>query len=373
MVTTTFECLANLLKRKPQFLILAGQILWGRISNSWIRARRDGSCDAPEQITIMVTDACNLHCKMCQYAYTDEGSYQLRRVGGMSEEICHKVMDETPGRPFVSLTGGEPLLHPGIAGFISYIKNRGRLCTLTTNGWLLAEKAEEICDAGVDLVVVSVDGPRDIHNRIRGEYSFERLVEGLEKILKIPNRPVVFVSTAISNLNHDSLVSVYKLAKQWGVDGMNVNHLWMQPDEVAANFNANFQGHLTTDTVKWEVDPDQVDVNQLAKGFDQIDRQLDRGHMLVTKTPPLKQDELAIWYHKPHQFVRWESTRCAWARLRVWPDGAVKPCRGWVVGNVKDKHIMEIWNGEKFRRFRRLLADHGALPICARCCYMAYR
>jgi MoaA/NifB/PqqE/SkfB family radical SAM enzyme len=59
--------------------------------------------------------------------------------------------------------------------------------------------------------------------------------------------------------------------------------------------------------------------------------------------------------------------------LIVWPNGDVKPCREWVVGNVNQTPAMEVWNGEKFRSFRRLLAERGTLPICARCCYMAYR
>jgi radical SAM protein with 4Fe4S-binding SPASM domain len=56
----------------------------------------------------------------------------------------------------------------------------------------------------------------------------------------------------------------------------------------------------------------------------------------------------------------------------IMPNGDVVPCRDYsdyVVGNINDKSILEIYNGEGYRKFRGLLKNHGGLiPICARCC-----
>ena len=134
----------------------------------------------------------------------------------MSPLLFRKLMDEIPGRPIVSLTGGEPLLHPDVADFVAYVKGKDRLCTLTTNGWMFTKRAQNVCEAGLDILAVSVDGPKDTHNMIRGSKSFERLVGGLETILRQLKRPIVFVTMVISDLNYDKLIPMYELAKSWG-------------------------------------------------------------------------------------------------------------------------------------------------------------
>jgi len=281
-------------------------------------------------------------------------------------------MDEIPGHLTVSFTGGEPLLHPDVADFIAYAKGKHRLCMLTTNGWMLAKQAQALCKAGLDVLVVSVDGPKDIHNMIRGGKSFERLVGGLETILRQPKRPIVFVTMVISDLNYDKLIPMYELAKSWGTDGINFNHLWMQTDKMVAAFNSQFS-IFAADEVAWEIRPKAVNVEQLADGLETIRRRSRGGRFVVTEIPYLNHQEIAVWYQKPEQFIKYDTTRCAWIRIKVWPDGKVKPCRGWQAGDIAEQQAMEVWNGQKFGDFRQTLATHGTLPICARCCYMAYR
>jgi hypothetical protein len=82
---------------------------------------------------------------------------------------------------------------------------------------------------------------------------------------------------------------------------------------------------------------------------------------------------MATWYGRPAQPVMWTTTRCAWIRTKVSPDGKVKPCRGWEAGDLAREHAMRIWNGSRFRQLRRTLSAHGTLPICARCCAIAHR
>jgi MoaA/NifB/PqqE/SkfB family radical SAM enzyme len=309
---------------------------------------------------------------MCQYAFSDAPGYQLNQVGKMPPQLFRKLMDEIPGHPIITFTGGEPLLHPDMADFVAYAKRYGRFCTLTTNGWVLEKRARELCEAGLDVLVVSVDGPREIHNRVRGGKSFERLSAGLEAMLAQPRRPLTFVSMAISDLNHDQLMPMYELARSWGVDGINFNHLWMQPHEMVEAYNAQFS-IFAADEVAWDIHPEKVDAEQVARALDTIRQRTRFSSLIVTQTPDLSRNDIGVWYREPERFIKYNSTRCAWTRMKVWPDGGVKPCREWGAGNVGQNHAMEVWNGEKFREFRRLLATHGTLPICARCCYTAHR
>jgi len=332
----------------------------------------NGRVHAPEQITIIVTDICNLRCKMCHYAYSDSPGYQLNQTGQMAPELFYKILGELTGHPIVSFTGGEPLLHPHISNFITATNKKGLLTTLTTNGWLLTKQAKALCQAGLDVLIVSVDGPETVHNMIRGGKSFARLAAGLEAVRCQERRPLLIINMTISNLNYDLLTTVYEQAKTWGVDGLNFNHLWMQTEEMIHNLQQQFP-QFAADEVAWQVQPETVDVVQLADQLETIRKRNQTETMLVTELPSLNRAELATWYRQPAEFVKYQSTRCAWTRMKIWPDGRVKPCREWVAGNAKKQHMMEIWQGDAFQGFRALLAEYNTIPLCSRCCYMTHR
>ncbi len=363
----------NLLARKPRLLSVAALNLRGRLSYPFAKRQINGRSAPPEQITVMVTDVCNFRCPMCQYVYSDAPGFRLNRTGHMHPHVYRKLTDETPGWPLIAFGGGEPLLHPQISEFIAQAHARGRPTWLTTNGWSLADRAQELCEAGLDFLVVSVDGPAEIHDRIRSSTAFARLTEGLNAILPLPKRPLVFVNMAISDINHDQLLKLYELAVKWRVDGIDYNHLWMHTDEMVKAFNARFASFFTADEVAWNVRPDRVDFQQVTDALAAIKRINWKNRLIVTTNPPLNRQEIEIWYRQPEKFVKWTTTRCAWNRMRVWPDGSVQGCRGWTVGNITQEHAMDIWNGARMRGFRRLLADQGMFPICSRCCDLAHR
>ncbi len=361
----------KLAQQHPQLIRPFSQHVRHRLTHP-LTKNGNGRVHAPEQITIIVTDMCNLRCKMCQYAYSSSAGYQLNQAGRMPPELFYKVMDELAGYPVISFTGGEPLLHPQIADFIAATTKKGLLSTLTTNGWLLAKRAHALCQAGLDVLIISVDGPEPAHNMIRGGKSFARLAAGIQTIRSQENCPILFINMTISNHNYGQLVTVYEQAKAWGVDGLNFNHLWMQTEEMIIDMQQQFP-HFAADEVAWQVQPGAVEVSKLADQLEII-RQRNRAEtMLVTELPKLSRADMFTWYQQPVQFVKYHSTRCAWTRMKIWPDGRIKPCREWAAGSVADQPLMEIWQGAAFQRFRALLAERRTIPLCSRCCYMTHR
>lgn len=361
----------HLAQQNPQLIKPACNHIRQRLAHPFTK-NHNGRMHEPEQITIIVTDICNLRCKMCQYAYSDTAGYRLNQTGHMDPNLYKKIIAEIIRYPFISFTGGEPLLHPQITQFIAIAKSRDLVTTLTTNGWLLARYAEDLCQAGLDILVVSVDGPESVHNSIRGGKVFARLAEGIQAVCAQKKRPILLINMTISNLNYDKLITVYEQAKSWGVDGLNFNHLWMQTEDMVRCLqqqHPNFSAGL----VSWQVEPDAVNPNILADQLEHIRRRPQVEEFLVTELPKLKREDIQTWYQQPTQFVKYQSTRCAWIRTKIWPDGSIKPCREWVVGNVAEQSLMDIWQNESFQRFRQLLARHGTIPICSRCCYMTYR
>jgi len=57
--------------------------------------------------------------------------------------------------------------------------------------------------------------------------------------------------------------------------------------------------------------------------------------------------------------------------VEINSNGDMAPCRDYndyVVGNIKEQTISELWNSDAYRRFRQSLAKDGLMPVCSRCC-----
>src|SRR5262249_51217230 len=84
--------------------------------------------------------------------------------------------------------------------------------------------------------------------------------------------------------------------------------------------------------------------------------------------PPLPVEEMVEFYRNP-EFRRRTARSCGliWNYAFVDPVGRLYPCMTLDMGNVFDEPFERVWNGPKFRAFRRLLRRHGRLPLCERC------
>ena len=94
------------------------------------------------------------------------------------DEVCNL------GVPFFDLSGGEPLLRKDLSLLAKRAASHGCLVSMNTNGTLLTrDRASEIADA-FDVVVVSVDGPKEIHDKLRGVAgAYDKAIEAI-RLLK---------------------------------------------------------------------------------------------------------------------------------------------------------------------------------------------
>lgn len=113
----------------------------------------------PLFLDIEATSVCNLKCPHCVQTTTSfakgfmEFKTYVRIIDEASENGCY-------GCKYHSIGRGEPLLHRNISGMIAYAKKKGLIdVRLNTNGVLLfRSKIEELLDAGVDSISISIDG-----------------------------------------------------------------------------------------------------------------------------------------------------------------------------------------------------------------------
>jgi hypothetical protein len=134
----------------------------------------------PAVCDVSVTNVCNAACDFCGFARDKAliGSAKYLDADSFSRAlpILHRR-----GVRFVTLQGGEPLVHPEIARLVSLTAEAGLSCAVITNGWFLPRYIDALAQAGLSRLIVSIDSARLAeHERNRGLEGLERrLVEGI--------------------------------------------------------------------------------------------------------------------------------------------------------------------------------------------------
>jgi len=128
---------------------------------------------------------CNLRCLHC---YSTSGPQQATVLD--PEELCQALnVFHAEGFNGVGISGGEPLLYPGLPHLLSHIRRLGMLATVTTNATLLDDETAAMFSGLASVVAVSLDGMPESHNRIRGSLqAFERMTAGVRRLrnCKVP-------------------------------------------------------------------------------------------------------------------------------------------------------------------------------------------
>lgn len=148
--------------------------------------------DLPVQVDMEITQKCNLNCKHC---------FVTSKKTPFSEttfDVIKKLADE--GVIIFELIGGEPLLVKEIFEIIDYLKKRQKIVTISTNGTLINKGiAQKLFQNPPNKIFVSLDGPREINDFIRGQGSFSRSIRGIKELNRVGITPTI--SFCVNRLN----------------------------------------------------------------------------------------------------------------------------------------------------------------------------
>jgi radical SAM protein with 4Fe4S-binding SPASM domain len=177
-----------------------------------------------DELWIYTTLACNLRCKHCLV------SAGAKLKDELSTAEVKKLVDDAVdlGVNRFYITGGEPFIKDDIFEVIEYItRKKDRELILLTNATLFDEKKIEKLDSlkGPKLILqVSLEGPNaEIHDKLRGEGSFDRTVDGIKRLVGIGIVPII--STAISQYNEDAIKETSEFLSKLGIKDHHI--LWM--------------------------------------------------------------------------------------------------------------------------------------------------
>jgi MoaA/NifB/PqqE/SkfB family radical SAM enzyme len=314
-------------------------------------------------------------------ANAESNFFKNLRIDGKLHEISIErftsVIDEVAVyKPTISITSTEPLMYKPLGEAIAYSRHHNLDIIVTTGGYLLPKRAEELAEAGLSRLVVSIDGEPGLHNKIRGRRdSFQKSTEGIaifkEACRQRGSKAEVLVNATISNLNYYGLETFYDSLTDFPVDRLNFVYMSFVTEDMAREHNALWGNkyRASVNCLNEETQPDRVDVEVL---YDQIQavKAKDKKHRRVTFLPDFNLDQLRTYFYEPDKFMGHSRCMVNWFIAEIIASGEVIPytrCYYVPLGNINEQSFMEIWNGEKAQAWRQDLRKYKRFPACTRC------
>jgi organic radical activating enzyme len=365
---------------QPLCYLRTAGIRLGRNALTALYRPRSGWSPPPVQIVLRPTAACNLRCRTCY-----DRSATLVAEWPEASAAVSASLDAAAWRALIAdlagfhatyyITGGEPLLSEHLLPIIAEIKARRQYVSLNTNGVLLKERAAELVDAGVDKIIVSLDGPPEVHDAIRGP-TFEAIADGISAVIacrqrRRRSRPALRAQCVIAPENLAALYATVVAAHDLGLPEIRFQHLMFAFPQLPYDIDPVLCDlALRVRFSDLPLPANGIDVARLIEQMDRIHR-LKAPKPVVRFEPPLRRRDLAGYYSDPaHPFPA--LCLSAWRRIDISPAGEMGPCQGLYVGQYPAQRPAEFWNGAAMRKLRQRLLAGRLFRHCLRCCHREY-
>ena len=178
------------------------------------RSRVSGRLESLPILALSVHSACNCRCVMCDIW---KANSEKREIS--SDDLSRHIESIRALRvQRVMLTGGEPLLHRNLWALCSQLQSLKIRITLVTTGLLIDRHAAEIASC-IDTVVISLDGPPDVHDairRVRG--GFDRIAAGVMALHAELPTPRLIARCVVQRDNAAAIGATIGAAHRMGFD-----------------------------------------------------------------------------------------------------------------------------------------------------------
>lgn len=180
-----------------------------------------------DYVRISITDRCNLRCIYCmpEAGVSCVEHQEILRYEEIIKlaEILHQV-----GIRKVKITGGEPLVRKGAISLIHRLKEECGMesVSITTNGVYLAQYMDQLVEAGIDGINISLDTmDSKRYAQITRRDEFNLVIDGIKKVLEYPNIPLKINCVPMQGGSED-WISVAELARNHAI---SVRFIEMMP------------------------------------------------------------------------------------------------------------------------------------------------
>jgi radical SAM protein with 4Fe4S-binding SPASM domain len=251
--------------------------------------------------------------------------------------------------PSLNITGGEPFLRKDLFEILEEMRSANFAIFLLTNGTLIdEEKAEHLARLGVNGVQVSIEGPKEIHESIRGIGSFTASCKGVSLLLKAGLR--VTLNATLSEINAEKFQDMVDIANALGVQRLGFSRL--------------VPSGRGLDLVNRMIGQEKVgEIYESIFAFDTGDLEI------VTGDPVASQMRNGLGVVEDCGSIAASGCAAGISGLTILPDGTITPCRRLAipVGNVRKDSLREIWaNSEILEQLRDRSQYKGRCGNCER-------
>lgn len=317
----------------------------------------------PRRVTFELTMRCNLNCRMC---FRDKSNKEELTL----EDINQVIDNLKPSVDEISLIGGEIFLRSDIFDILDLLRDRGFIVNFHTNGTLIDEdKVERLSEYdNFKRIGFSLDGTRELHNKIRGSNSaFDKTIEGIK--LMAGAFPTA-VNSVIMGENIDQLEEIFLI-----LNGLGAVEYRIEPEMFSTEEDVNITKGLLA------IDGDYI-ITQI-KEDGQYDYPFEKFQEVKKKLKGLSRDTGMRFNIAPkvadiddrefyHGTIR-EKKKLFCKHLlvpRIDAQGGLIFCHliKKEFGNLADKSLEEVWNSGEIMEFRKKLLRNNLSPVCKRCC-----
>lgn len=316
-------------------------------------------------LILNVHSRCNCRCVMCDI-WKRENNDQFP----VQDLERHRVSLKNLGVRQVVLTGGEPLLHNDLEALCEFFREQNIHLTLLTTGLLLHKRAEEITNL-FDDIIISLDGPQDIHDAIRRVNGAYHLIhKGVTAVRDHAPYIPITCRTTVQKANHRHLCETVDAARILSLDSIS----FLAADLTSEAFNR---------PLLWPGER-QSEIGLTLEETQALEAEIERlilkqetsiAHNYIVESPA-KLRKIPRRFREHLGLLPPKAPVCnaPWVSTVVDVDGSVRPCFfHHTIGNLTSSTLEEVINGDAAQSFRTSL-DIENNPTCQRCvCSLNYR
>lgn len=328
----------------------------------------DGDTDGVSVLPVLVVHAhssCNCRCVMCDIWKTKETkSFGTRDLEPQLESIRRL------GVRWIVFSGGEPLMNPELPQLCATLRTEGIRLTLLSTGILLKKNAGAVAES-FDDVIVSLDGPSEIHDTIRRvEGAFALLGTGVRALRDVRSDMRITARTTVQQANHRHLLETARTAGKLSLNGIS----FLAVDVTSTAFHRALAWPKSRQT---EIGLSLPELGALENEIDMLIRagQEEFAAGFIAESPG-KLRRIVRHFRSQLGLEFSESPLCnaPWVSAVIEADGVVRPCFFHApIGNLQGTTLEAVINGAAARQFRQTL-DIPNNPICRNCvCSLNYR
>jgi len=310
-------------------------------------------------IILMPHSRCNCRCVMCDIWKGNNNVQQLEESD--VEKLLNSLI--TLKTKLVVMSGGEALMHPNFFRLCDILRSYKIKITILSTGLLLKKYANEII-AKTNEVIVSLDGSKEVHDKIRNiPEAFNKLKDGVAELKNLNKEYRVTARCVVQKANFKDLPNIVDAAKDIGLDQIS----FLNADVSTDAFN---RPNLWEDDKVKEVRLSRDEVDQ----FKEVIENLINTHSQDFKIgfiaeSPEKLRRFYNYYAAFHGLCNFPTVTCnaPWVSAVIEADGSVRPCFFHAkIGNIRDSTLTESLNSSRSISFRKNL-DTSTNPICKKC------